>query len=183
MMGRSEEAAPKCNAALVARHQVLGAAHVDTISSLSNCALCYEYQGQRLDALPLHTQAVEIVRDLQPPSETLLATVLCNYGSILCVMFEGGDQEEVAAVEAASVEATTLYKEAVGVRCKVLGHEDIYTMEPNPNPNPNPKVLGHEDIYTMEACLGVARSFLPKALIRHGGIEDCLRPYIGPNYS
>ena len=162
MMGRSEEAAPKCNAALVARHQVLGAAHVDTISSLSNCALCYEYQGQRLDALPLHTQAVEIVRDLQPPSETLLATVLCNYGSILCVMFEGGDQEEVAAVEAASVEATTLYKEAVGVRCKVLGHEDIYTME---------------------ACLGVARSFLPKALIRHGGIEDCLRPYIGPNYS
>jgi len=145
-LNRVVEAAPLCNRALIARHASLGAGHPDTIASLNNCALCYEYQGQMLDALPLHVQAVAIVRDSVRASVrascgsdtsrssggssegALLGTVLANYGALLCGMLEPGSAEEEArAAVSTGDDPRLIYLESFWERASCRGIDDRLT--------------------------------------------------------
>jgi tetratricopeptide (TPR) repeat protein len=62
--GKFREALPRAEQALKIRRKLLGADHVDTVTSLNDLAILYQSLGDCANAEPLYRQALEIDKEV-----------------------------------------------------------------------------------------------------------------------
>src|SRR5262249_51280660 len=95
---------------------LLGEAHPDVATSLSNLATLYQAQGRYDDAEPLYHQAITMYQQLLGEAHPDVATSLSN----LATLYQA--QERYS-------DAETLYRQALTMRQRLLGeaHPDVAT--------------------------------------------------------